>query len=63
MTGLQRILRMYGRMEVSSDGAGKPVYWLWDSENECPVTEADMPVGSERRINSDMTLARIMKAR
>lgn len=36
MSGLQRILKMYGRMDVNG------VMWVWDYANEKPRIESEM---------------------
>lgn len=39
--GLQKVLKMCGRMYVS-DRSGKKVYWLWDYANDKARLESDM---------------------
>lgn len=46
MTGLQRILKMYGSTTVSANG--KTVRWFWDYAQDCPAREDEMPKGSAR---------------
>lgn len=46
MSGLQRILKMYGRTSVSANG--KTIIWVWDYANDCPCHETDILMGSER---------------
>lgn len=40
MGGLQKILKMYGRTTVTSNG--KTVVWLWDYANDKPRMEHEM---------------------
>ena len=40
-TGLARICKMYGSMEVS-DANGKKVTWLWDYANDKPRLKTEM---------------------
>ena len=42
MAGLRKILKLYGRMKVGD------VMWFWDYVADEPVTESEMPEGSER---------------
>ena len=46
LTGLQRVLKLYGRSTVSAEG--RSVTWLWDYARDEPVKEIEMPVGSKR---------------
>lgn len=41
MSGLARICKMYGSMEVS-DANGKKVTWLWDYANDKPRLKTEM---------------------
>ena len=40
MTGLQKILKVFGEMEFSSDG--KKVVWVWDYANDKPRIKSEM---------------------
>lgn len=46
MAGLMRILKRHGAMTVSANG--ETIRYLWDYARDVPVTEAEMPEGSER---------------
>ena len=40
MSGLARILKMYGEMTVQSEG--KSVLWVWDYANDKPRIKSEM---------------------
>lgn len=42
MSGLRRICKAYGQMQVGN------TLWLWDYAADEPVTADEMPIGSER---------------
>ena len=56
MTGLQRVLKMYGSAKCGDQ------LWLWDYAQDVPVRAEEMPAGSERRKASDMAKAKQMRA-
>ncbi len=41
MSGLQRICKMYGRIDCS-DASGNKVVWLWDYVNDKPRLQSEM---------------------
>lgn len=41
MTGLQILLKLYGKMEVKDEN-GKRVMWVWDYANNKPRLESEM---------------------
>ena len=41
MSGLAKICKMYGSIEVS-DSDGKKVIWLWDYKNDKPRLKTEM---------------------
>jgi hypothetical protein len=47
MSGLARICKMYGGLQVSN-GQGVTASFKWDYANDCDVKEEDMPQGSDR---------------
>jgi hypothetical protein len=55
MSGLRRICRLYGAMQVGS------IKYLWDYVAEEPVEEKDMRVGSERWKASERKRAELLK--
>lgn len=52
MGGLRRIAKLYGGMKVI-DRDGSSVRYVWDYVADDLVTEAEMPVGSERHKASE----------
>lgn len=51
MSGLRRILALYGGLTVRGDG-GEARY-VWDYENNIPTTVEEMPPCSERHAASE----------
>lgn len=49
--GLQRVLKSFGRMNVS-DGK-RTIHYVWDYARDEPTTAEDMPEGSERWLASE----------
>lgn len=41
MQGLQKVLKIYGRMSVKGTN-GKEVWWVWDYANDLPKLESEM---------------------
>lgn len=41
MTGLQKILKRYGRIKAA-DSNGKTVVWIWDYKLDIPRLESEM---------------------
>lgn len=41
MSGLQRVLKMYGKM-VCKDETGKSVTWVWDYAKDKPMLQSEM---------------------
>jgi hypothetical protein len=41
MTGLQKILKLYGKTTVT-DSTGKKVIWVWDYANDKPMLKTEM---------------------
>ena len=55
MGGLRRLCRFYGAMQCGD------TKYLWDYVAEEPVTEAEMPLGSERHAASERKRAELLK--
>lgn len=47
MGGLSKLCKLYGGIKAT-DKDGNTVHHKWDYANDCAVTEAEMPQGSER---------------
>ena len=41
MTGLQKLLKMYGSMKITNE-QGKSVLWVWDYKNEKARIKSEM---------------------
>ena len=41
MSGLQRLLKMYGEMKIANS-EGKSVLWAWDYKNDKPRIKSEM---------------------
>lgn len=41
MTGLQKVCKLYGRIDVV-DSSGHKVVWLWDYKNDKPRLRSEM---------------------
>lgn len=54
MSGLRRICKLYGRMQVGD------TLWLWDYAKDEPVIATEMPAGSARRKASDKAWAELL---
>jgi hypothetical protein len=52
MAGLARVLKMYGSMKVTGND-GRSVKWVYDYARDEPVTEDEMPFGSDRHRASE----------